>query len=246
MNKTTKIITIAFFLTAFIPSIAFAAWWNPIDWFSDQTTQNIASSTTDQVSALNAVITSKDEEIAQLEAEVASSTGQAPLIQKKTVTQTVTVKDPTEEADIANLTTQLAKAQTQYALCQGQLSSASSAANTTNANSAQIKSIETELGVLSQIDFDIDNAPLQLVGNNASGNSLTGTTTLISVLNNSVKLDGTPLFPNVVGEWYVTSLGLQPTTSTSTLHAVVQSYRTQLQGELETDGGVNENMNLSQ
>lgn len=244
--KKINIIGLLVILGAIIPSIAFAAWWNPADWFSSQGTQNMTSSTTDQVSALNAVIADKDQEIAQLEAEIASSTGQAPVIQQKTITQTITVKDPTEEADITNLTTQLAKAQTQYALCQGQLSAADSATPSTNTNSTQIKSIETELGILSQIDFDIDNAPLQLVGNNAPANSLTGTTTLISVLNNSVKLDGTPLFPNVVGVWYVTSLGLQPTTSTSTLHAVVQAYRTQLQGELEADGGVDENMNLSQ
>jgi hypothetical protein len=258
--KKINIIGLFVILSATIPSVALAAWWNPADWFGGQSAGNNATSTSgDQVSALDSIIAGKDQEIAKLEAEIASSTGQAPIIQQKTIMQTVTVKDPTEESDIAGLTTQLAKAQTQYALCQGQFNSVSSATqastNTTNANSAQIKSIEGELATLSQIDFEIDNDPLQNVGVSNLVNPLVGTSTLLNVLNNSMKLDGTMLFSNVTGDWWIAIpavmsnsplADLQPQTSTSTLHQIVKSYRIQLEGELEADGGVNENVNLPQ
>lgn len=235
-----------------IPSVAFASWWNPSSWFSSQNAQNNASSTTDeQIATLNSVIVSKDQEIAQLEAEIASSTGQAPIVQQKTITQTITVKDPKLQSDIANLTSQLAQAQTQYALCQGQLSSVASTTQTTNTNNAQIKSIETELASLNQIDFYIDNDPLQS-SNYSVLDPLVGTSTLVNLLNNSKKLDGTMLFSNSIGEWYVaTPQGsptpmLAPQTSTSTLHQFVKVYRIQLEGKLESAGVVNQTMNLSQ
>jgi uncharacterized coiled-coil protein SlyX len=244
------IFTIA--ILSIVPSIAFASWWNPSSWFSSQNTQNNASSTTnEQIATLNSVIVSKDQEIAQLEAKISSSTNQTPIVQQKTITQTITVKDPKEQSAIANLSSQLAQAQAQYALCQGQLSSVASTTQTTNTNSAQIKSIESELALLNQIDFYIDNDPLQSL-NYSVPDPLVGTSTLVNVLNNSKKLDGTMLFSNSIGEWYVsTPQGaptpmLAPQTSTSSLHQFVKVYRIQLEGELESAGVVNQTMNLSQ
>jgi len=240
-------------MLSIVPSVAFASWWNPTSWFGSQNIQNNASSTTDeQITTLNSVIVSKDQEIAQLEAEISSSTNQVPIIQQKTITQTITVKDPKEQSDIANLTSQLAQAQTQYALCQGQLSSVASTTQATNTNNAQIKNIETELASLNQIDFEIDNDPLQNTNYSNQVSSLVGTSTLLSVLNDSKKLDGTLLFSNAIGEWYVsTPQGspvpvIQPQTSTSSLHQFVKVYRIQLEGELESSGVVNQTMNLSQ
>jgi hypothetical protein len=238
-------------MLSIVPSVAFASWWNPTSWFGSQNVQNNASSTDEQISALNSIITSKDQEIVQLEAEIASSTNQVPAVQQKTITQTITVKDPKEQSDIANLTSQLAQAQTQYALCQGQLSSVASTTQATNTNNAQIKSIESELANLNRIDFYIDNDPLQSL-NYSVPDPLVGTSTLVNILNNSKKLDGTMLFSNTIGEWYVASPQnadgpvLEPQTSTSTLHQMVKSYRIQLEGELESDGVVNQTMNLSQ
>ncbi len=232
---------------AFIPSIAFAAWWNPTTWFSQSSVSVTASSS--ETVALTETINQQNTEISQLQVELASTTSQTPTVITKTTTQTV--KDPTEEADITSLTQQLAKAQTQYALCQGQLSSAStntqSATTASATNNAKIQGINEELAALTQIDFDIDNAPLQFNGNNTAVNGLTGTTTLLSVLNSSMRLDGTPLFPNTLGEWYVTATaGLQPTTSTSTLHSTITAYRNALEGQLQSLGAVTNTMNISQ
>ena len=235
-----------------IPSVALASWWNPSSWFGSQNIQNNASSTDNQISTFNAIIVSKDQEIAQLEAKISSSTNQAPIVQQKTITQTVTVKDPKEQSDIVNLTSQLAQAQTQYALCQGQLSSVASTTQATNGNNAQIKSIETELASLNQIDFEIDNDPIQNTSYSNQANSLVGTSTLLSVLNDSKKLDGTMLFSNSIGEWYVgTPQGslvpvIEPQTSTLSLHQFVKVYRIQLEGELESDGVYNQTMNVTQ
>ena len=235
---------IAPIVLAFIPSIAFAAWWNPTTWFGQTSVSVTASSS--EIVALTNTINQQNTEISQLQAELASTTSQAPTVITKTTTQTV--KDPTEEAAISSLTQQLAKAQTQYSLCEGQLSSASTNTQTTatnsNSNSAQISSVEGELAALDQINFDINNAPLQLVGNEA--NTVTGTTTLISVLNNSMKIGGAPLFPNTVGEWYITSSGLTPQTSTSTLLGIVQTYKQQLEDQLQALGGVTNTMNMTQ
>jgi len=50
MNKTTKVFTLILLLTAFTPSVTFAAWWNPLSWnwtnFFNTSTQTTVQSTT--------------------------------------------------------------------------------------------------------------------------------------------------------------------------------------------------------
>ncbi len=115
-----------------IPLVTHAIWWNPVSWFGGQTNSQDVTETdrqaspSDRITYLNSVIMSKDEEISNLNTQLASTTKQVPVIQTKIVTQTVhdnssDVQIANLNAQITNLNTQISAIQNKYNICTNQL-----------------------------------------------------------------------------------------------------------------------------
>jgi|GEM_PF-6668964 len=218
-----------------VPSVTFASWWNPISWFKVSSSTIITSSQSDQIS------NNQPSTISSTTTQATSSVQCVPQI----ITKTTSVPDSSQQTLILSLETKIASLENQLTQKNGQTNPVSSTVTTPNPQSTVIL---TELATLNQIDLELDNDPMQIgdVPNNTA-RALIGTSTLLDVLNNSKKLDGTDLFPSVTNLWYlVAGEHLQPSTSITTLHAMVQAYRRQLQAQLGIIQGVNQNMDFPQ
>lgn len=140
------------------PFITYASWWNPFSWGQRAPSQPV-SPPTEQLP-----------QVPQPAAIPSSAPAPAPVIQTQVVTKTVTVKDPTEAATIAELTKQVAdlKDANHSLFLQAQQIMVDDAAKINTINSY----IQKYVGL-------VDQCKAQLSAQNASGLDVAGMNQLI-------------------------------------------------------------------
>lgn len=95
--------------------------------------------------------------------------------------------------------------------------------------------ITNKLAELNQIDFHIDNDPMVFDAYQPAS-ILTGTSSLLNVLNTSKRIDGSSLFVSPRGNWYISYPSFIP--NSYNLHKTVSDYRQVLKDELVSSGSV--------
>jgi hypothetical protein len=123
MNKITKIIAPIIILISFVPSIAFAAWWNPLTWFGSRNTNATSTVSTmdqqllEQVNELRQQVGNQQSQNIATTSIITSSVTSSSNLQTEINTLT---------AENSTLKSELATAQKNYSMCENSLASSQS------------------------------------------------------------------------------------------------------------------------